>query len=60
MAAPTISRADRLQGMAISPYVILGTVVCAAGALSVASGMDVRWWLVLVALAAGWSSAWSP
>lgn len=59
-ASATCSRGDRLLGLAISPYLIVATVLVAAGGLAVAGALDLRLWLVLVAAAAGWSSAWSP
>lgn len=54
------SRAERLLGLAISPYLIATASAVAAGGVAATRPGDLPLWLVLVAGAAGWSSAWSP
>lgn len=54
------SRRDRLLGLAVSPYLITTAMMVAALVLATKEGRDLPLWLVLVAVAAGWSAAWSP
>jgi hypothetical protein len=53
-------RADRLLGLAISPYVIAGAIAAGAGVVAAVDAQDLPVWLILAAGASGWSAAWSP
>lgn len=57
--SPT-SRSQRLLALAISPYVIATVIVVGGAGVAASNARDLALWLVLVAGAAGWSSAWSP
>jgi hypothetical protein len=52
--------AERLLALAVSPHLIVAALVAAAATLTATAPSDLALWLVLVAGAAGWSSAWSP
>ena len=51
---------DHLFGLTISPYVIAAAMVVGAVGVAAIDARDLPLWLVVVAGAAGWSSAWSP
>jgi hypothetical protein len=54
------SRAERLLALAVSPHLITAAIVAGAAAVAVFDAQDLAPWLIVVAAAAGWSSAWSP
>lgn len=54
------SRAEHLFELAVSPYLIATAIVVGTAGVAAIDATDSRLWLVLVAAAAGWSSAWSP
>lgn len=54
------SRFDWFLSLSISPYMIVATLGLAAIGVAATGSSDLRVWLVLIASAAGWSSAWSP
>lgn len=53
-------RAERLLGLAVNPHFISAVMLVAATGVAVARGHALALWLLLVAGAAGWSSAWTP
>jgi hypothetical protein len=53
-------RAERLLGLAISPHLIAAAAIVGAVGVCLINARELPLWLVLVAAAAGWSSAWSP
>lgn len=54
------ARAEGALSLAVSPRLIAISVGAAAIGLTAFGVEDVSSWLVVVAVAAGWSSAWSP
>jgi hypothetical protein len=54
------SRVDRLLGLAISPHLIVSVVLLTAAGIVAVAGRDLTLWVGVLAVAAGWSSAWSP
>lgn len=55
-----LSRADRLLGLAINPYVIVVAMTGLAAAFAALRVVSVPPWLLVIGASAGWSSAWSP
>lgn len=54
------SRAEWVLGLAINPYLISSAIAVAGVSVAATHPGDLPLWLILIAAAAGWSSAWSP
>lgn len=60
VGATSGSKRARVVGLAISPYLIVANMALAVAGLATFAAHKTLLWLGLVAVAGGWSSAWSP